>query len=305
MNDIKPTNAFPVPAYYVESKDDEISLVDLFRILFRRKMVILLSLVIFTALAILATFFTTEKTTFTTSIKIGGKPSIESNINALTKLKETYIPITKDANKNNDITRELKVDVRAPENSDLVILETISFAENHESVKKMHEEIAKKFIAEHDEKLNQNKVAFENKINRLSLTIESLKNSTYLTTLRNNVASLRKRYLDSGEISDNIKLDIKDELRFLQTKLIEEEQSTIVKTIDMQSKINDLRFQLETTPKTSLISIALETEKKRRSPFLIIALGVILGGLLGIFAAFFAEFISKVKDEEKRLESAN
>ena len=303
MNDIKPTNPIPVPAYYFENKEDEISLVDLFLILYKRKMVILLILIACTALAVAATFFTTEKTTYTTSIKIGGKPQIESNTNALTKLKETYIPITKDSFKSNDKLVGLNVTARAPENSDLVVLETQSLTTNHDLVEELHKAIAERLIADHDKQLNQNRVAIENQIDRLRLTLDSLKNSTYLTTLRNDVASLRKRYLDSEGLSDNMKLDVKDELRFLQTKLIEEEQSTTMKTIDMQSKINELRYQLETTPKTTLISLALESEKKRRSSLVVIALGIILGGILGIFAAFMIEFIGKVKEEDKKREA--
>lgn len=306
MNDIKPTTPVPVPAYYVETnKDDEISLVDLFLVLRRRKMVILLTLLACTALAVAATFFTVGKTTYTTSIKIGGKPQIEPNSAALTKLRETYIPVTKDAVSGNEAMSALKINARAPENSDLVVIETQTRDENHELVKQLHKLVAERLIAEHDKQLSQNRTAIENQIERLRLTLEGLKNSTYLTTLRNDVATLRQRYLDSEDLSENVKLDLKDELRFLQNKLIEEEQATTMKTIEMQSTINELRYQLETIPKTSLAGLALETDKKGRSPLVIITLGIILGGILGIFAAFMVELLSKVKEEEKRRAAEN
>ncbi len=302
MNDIKPTNAIPVPAYYIDNKEDEISLIDIFLVLFKRKMVILLTLLACTTLAVLLIFLTTEKTTFATSIKIGGKPAIESNISALTKLKESYIPITKDSLKDDDIIRDLKLKVRAPENSNLVIIETTTRTNNQDQVKELHQKIAERFIAEHNEELNLQQTAIENQIKRLQATLESLNNSTYLTTLRGDVISLRKQYFESDNISDNLKLDIKDELRFLQSKLIEEEQSTNMKTVDLQSSINELRYKLEITPKTSLLSLTLKSESKRTSPLMIIALGIILGGMLGIFAAFIVEFISKVKAKEKKCE---
>lgn len=307
MNDIKPTHAVPVPAYYVETnKDDEISLVDLFLVLRRRKAAILLTLLACTALAVVAIFFFgSEKITYTTSIKIGGKPQIEPNSVALTKLREIYIPITKGAISGNEALSTLKINARAPENSDLVVIETQTRDENRELVKQLHKLVAERLVADHNKQLSQNKTAIENQIERLRLTLESLKSSTYLTTLRNDVATLRQRYLDSEGLSNNEKLDLKDELRFLQNKLIEEEQSTTMKTIEMQSKLNELRYQLETMPETSLAGLALETDKKGRSPLVIIALGVILGGILGIFTAFMVELLSKVKEEEKRRAAEN
>jgi len=302
MNDIKPTNPVPVPAYYIEgSKEDEISLVDLFVVLYRRKMVILGTLVACTALAVLATFFMHEKITYTTSIKIGGNPPVESNTNALTKITESYIPATKNAVKDNDALSGLKITARAPEDSDLVILSTQTVEQNHEGVQQLHKMVADRLIADHEKQLDQKNEAIKNHIENLRLTLDNLKNSTYLTSLRDDIKSLRKEYLNSQNLSDNVKLDMKDELRSLQSKLIDEQKSADMKSIDIQSKINDLKFQIETTPKTSLNSLALKTDSKGRSPILIIALGIILGGILGIFAAFMVEFIGKVKEEEKKL----
>ncbi len=308
MNDIKPSNAIPIPAYYIDNKEDEISLIDIFLVLLKRKLVILLTLLSCTALAAFIAFtspMTAEKITYATSIKIGGNPPIESNTNALTKLKESYIPITQDGFVDEDIRKGLGVEVRAPENSNLVIIETTTQTENQDQVKGLHQKIAGRFIADHNNELNLQRTAIENQINRLQATLQSLTNSTYLTTLRNDVANLRKQYLESGNISDNLKLDIKDELRFLQSKLIEEEQSTNMKTIDLQSTINELRYKLEITPKTSLLSLTLKSGSKRTSPLKIIALGVILGGMLGIFAAFIVEFINRANAEAKRRELEN
>lgn len=302
MNDIKATTPVPVPAYYIDNREDEISLVDLFVVLYRRKMVILLTLLVCTGLAVLATLFTTTKITYTTSIKIGGNPPFEANTSTLTKLKEVYIPATKNAVKDNEMLSGLKVDARAPENSDLVVIETQTRDENHELVKQLHKMVAEGVITDHDKQLNQIRTAIEKQIEHLRLTLESLKNSTYLTSLRDEVKSLRKEYLSSQDISDNVKLDMRDELRNLQNKLIEEEKSANIESIDIQNTINDLKFQLETTPKTSLTGLALETDKKGRSPLLIIVLGVILGGILGIFAAFMVEFLGKVKDETEKRE---
>ena len=295
----------PIPAYYIDNKEDEISLIDIFLVLHKRKLVILLTLLTCTVLAVLATFFTTEKTTFATSIKIGGNPPIESNTSALTKLEESYIPITQGNFNDEDIKKGLAVEVRAPENSDLVIIETTTQSKNLDQVKELHQKIADRFMADHNNELNLQRAAIKNQIKRLQATLQSLSNSTYLTTLRNDVVNLRKQYLESDNISDNLKLNIKEELRFLQSKLIEEEQSTNMKTIDLQSTINELRYKLEITPKTSLLSLTLKSDSKRTSPLMIVALGVILGGMLGIFAAFIVEFINRANAEAKRRELEN
>lgn len=303
MNDNKPTTPVPVPAYYIDNRDDEISLVDLFVTLYRRKLVILLTLLICTALAVSMTFFTSEKTTYATTIEIGGEPEIESNTSALTKLQEVYIPATKNAVKNNQALSGLVIDVRAPKDSDLIILETQTVADKPDAVNELHSMVAQHFIAEHDKKLNQERVAIQNQIERLRLTLESIKNSGYLTVLRDNVAALRQQYLEAQNISDSVRLSVKDELRFLQTKLIEEEQAATGRSIELQSKINELRYKLDTMPETALISVTLETAKTTgTSPLMIIALGIILGGMLGVFAAFMVEFLSKVKHEKEKQE---
>jgi len=112
MNDIKPNNIMPVPAYYIDNKEDEISLIDIFLVLLKRKLVILLTLLTGTALAVLVVFIAPiamEKTTYATSIKIGGNPPLETNTNALTKLKESHIPITQADFKDGDIRKGLEV----------------------------------------------------------------------------------------------------------------------------------------------------------------------------------------------------
>lgn len=167
-------------------------------------------------------------------------------------------------------------------------------------MKELHQKIAERFIADHDEKLTLQRMAIENQVKPLLATLENLKNSTNLANLRIDVTDLRKQYLESDSISESKKLDIKDELRFLQSKLIEEERSTSKQIIDLQSTINELRYKQEITPETSLLSLTLKSGSKRKSPLMIIALGVILGGMLGIFAAFIVEFISRAKAEEKR-----
>jgi hypothetical protein len=249
---------------------------------------------------VLATFFTTTKITYTTSIKIGGNPPIETNTNALTEITESYIPATKNAVKKNKKLSGLKIEARAPEKSDLVILSTQTVEQNHDGVQQLHKMVADRLIADHEKQFAQKKEATKNQIDQLRLILENLKNSTYLTSLRDDIKSLRKEYINSQNLSDNVKLDMKDELRSLENKLIEEEKSANTSAIDTQSKINDLKFQMESTPKTSLTSLALETDKKSRSSIVIIALGIILGGILGIFAAFMAELLGKVKEEESK-----
>ncbi|ALP53230.1 hypothetical protein Tel_08715 [Candidatus Tenderia electrophaga] len=303
MNDIKPTTPVPVPAYYIDNREDEISLVDLFVVLYRRKLVILLTLLLCTGLAIAATFIKSEKTTYATTIEIGGDPKIESSTSALTKLQETYIPATLNAIKANETLSALNIEARAPKDSDLIILETQTVADNPDAVNELHSMVAQRFIAEHDKKLNQERVAIQNQIERLRLTLESIKNSGYLTVLRDDVATLRQQYLEAQNISDSVRLSVKDELRFLQTKLIEEEQAATTRSIELQSKINELRYKLDTMPETALISVTLETAKTTgTSPLMIIALGIILGGMLGVFAAFMVEFLSKVKHEKEKQE---
>lgn len=306
MNDIKPTTSVPVPAYYIDNRDDEISLVDLFLVLYRRKWVVLGTLLLCAALAVPAALLSPVKTTYTTTLKIGGEPRLESNASAATKFRESYIPLTQDAVKDDATLAGLSMEARAPDSSDLVILETETELPQADPVKQLHNMAAQRFIAEHQAQLDQARVAIENQIERLRLTLENLNNSGYLTTLREDVASLRQQFLESDALSEDKKSALKDELRFLQTKLIEEEQAAATRTIEIETRINELHYQLETLPKTALISLALETDRQRTSPLMIIALGIILGGMLGIFAAFMMEFLGKVKaeDQKRRTEEA-
>ena len=291
LNNMTQQQPTPIQVYQA---DDEISLVDLILVLFRRKTAVGLTVIICLALALSYGFTRPQMETYTTTLKIGGVTTpIEATPRTMAKLTENYIPTS-----NIGLDFDFNVETRSPKGSDFIILETVSTTKNKKDIEKLHNTIAQKLIKDHAVLITTRRASISAEIDRLSQTIDGMRNSNYLMSLTADIESTRKKLLKQN-ITDEYRESLKDVLRFLQTELASKEQNSTLQLIDYQSQLNDLQRQLDSLSGSSLFTNTIGQKENSKSPIVIAVLGVILGIMLGVFLAFILELVAKTKEAQK------
>lgn len=214
MNDIKPANAAPLPAYYVESKEDEISLIDLWLILAERKKIILLVAAFFLILAVIFGVTRTEKETYTTTIRIGsittgeGVKSVESTATTLAKLNEAYIPLVKSY-----LDTTIKINARTPQGSDLIVLESTTPQKLSDESISLHKGISDKIIEDHYTLVLPEISALEKNLTKLNLKLNDIKSPKYVENLRKDILleiENKKRAIKDANTPEFLQIPIKE-----------------------------------------------------------------------------------------------
>jgi len=117
------------PPYYYE---DEISLIDLWLVLVRRKKILISVFLIIVGLGLILAFVTPKKYGYNTSIEVGSRviqdrvQPIESPETLLAKIQVSYIPFVQQQyrNENSGDDKIYKISARVPKGSQLVVLES-------------------------------------------------------------------------------------------------------------------------------------------------------------------------------------
>lgn len=184
MNDATPRNdAALLPQYCTEPpRDDEISLVDLMLVLYSHKLAIAVTTLLSLALAFTVYLSVPDTTTYATSIRIGGSPAIESNGNTMARLNELHIPMVRNSLEPQSPLNGLPLVIRAPANSDLVIVESSAGDGTQAHVEALHRRVADALIGDHQRRLDSTRRAINNQIERMQRMQENLRNSTHLVT---------------------------------------------------------------------------------------------------------------------------
>ncbi len=134
---------------------NEISLVDLWFILCRRKVVFFIVFCLFLFLGVVISLLTPVKYSYTTSIEIGstvdqGRELIDSPDVLLAKIRESYIPLVlyKHAKSGPD-DRVYQISARAPSGSNIIVLESQGPEELSSIYLKLQTEIVEKVVTDH------------------------------------------------------------------------------------------------------------------------------------------------------------
>ena len=143
----------PVP-YYME---DEISLIDLWLVLVKRKQILLATWGIIMLVALIAALLLPKQFTYSTSIEIGSRV-INDNIHLiedpqtlLAKIQESYIPLVlheylRTSNNNANI---YKITARIPKGSEIVVLESKGTNEDSDSIMLLQQRVVDKVKQDH------------------------------------------------------------------------------------------------------------------------------------------------------------
>lgn len=284
MNDIRPS--YP-PQQMHPDYEDEISLVDLWLTLARHKTIIIATAAICAFGGLAYGLISSIKHTYVTVIQ-PGSPSLESTKTIISKLEKLYIPTTQAA-----LQSGVGVKVSTPDDQ-LIFLESSVPEEKAEAVRTLHSAVSKKLIDSHTILFDQQIASLKTLADNYASILRDLQNNNYAGVLGENISALKDkiaRTRSDSDLHDRLEL----ELKFNHSELAREQQQTKLASVDTQNKLDQLRLQIATAKNTSLVAVASETERKSKSPVVMVVLGFVLGGILGIFVAFLAEFRLKVK----------
>ncbi len=130
------------PAYY----EDEISLVDLWLVLAKRKKLILATIMVFSVLGVGAALLLPKKYAYTTTIEIGTRLEGERTVpiegieSVLVKVKETYIPLVQHQHREKSSDDNKLYDIKAsiPRKSQIVVLASKGQETSAKTYKALH-----------------------------------------------------------------------------------------------------------------------------------------------------------------------
>lgn len=249
------TPATPPPYYH----DDEISLVDLAKILVKRWKIIVLTFIVIVGGA-LAYALMQERTYQYVSLyhvaeqgtPTGSGPSaVESPNSVMAKIQNLYLgPITRELRESAGIERlPFEVNTTNPDDTLLVRLVSESSEANAELVADMHERLMNAIITDQQELVERNRERLEQFLQQAQRALEAA---------------------ESGGSSGDM----------LAT---------------LMSRVTQLEAQLAGINEGEVIQIAVQSlEPTGTSRSLIVALGLVLGGMLALMAAFISHFIGLV-----------
>ncbi|MEW6691443.1 MAG: Wzz/FepE/Etk N-terminal domain-containing protein [Pseudomonadota bacterium] len=253
-----------IPAYY---RDDEISLVDLWIAIARRKKLVLTVFILVVTLGLIVAFAIPKSYTYSTAIEIskywGGSSyaQLESPESVKSKLENVYIP---QATHSESVSPPLEVRVENPKNSLVLILKSKTPEADAERTRAVHERIVQAIAKEHAEQLSTLRGIYESQLKAAQAEAHALESTPSEGTL-------------------TLLLDKKRQIN------------------DLTSRIDGMR------PTYAPQLATRSAKPSSPSKALILALAGFLGLFAGLFAAFIAEFRDKVLERmaEQGEESAS
>ncbi|MBD3669236.1 MAG: hypothetical protein HUJ29_00545 [Gammaproteobacteria bacterium] len=259
--------------------DDEISLIDLIRVLLRRKKTIVLVFLIVTALGVIVTMLVPQVYESRAVVLIGKVTNqlIEEPDVLVQRLIEEYeVGDTSETEKEFPIVESISVDKRRAS----TILELTVRGETAEGARSYLDSVVQTLFAEH-------KSIYEKTLELEYQRLESMKEQiTELDSLISQVHELLSRLKRSDPVQASV-LAIESGKYLAMKPSLEEKYVTL----------DILLSELKTKPTQYLREPTLPLKTKQPRSKLYIAVSVIVGIFLGIFAAFIHEFMTNVKRE--------
>ncbi len=296
--------------------DDEISLVDLARVLLRRKAWIVGTFLI-CLLGALAFAVTKERQyTYTTSVLIGefGLDKYVAGANGTKSvLEKRIVPVVERqfVDKREIETIPFSTAVSADEGNNFVNLQSSAPENGQALVAEFHNEMAGALTSDHNEKLSLLEKESSIRLENLRVT---------LATEEQQLESLQKLLADSTKVMDQAVSEgevtasaqgadggmeatlnsSSKTLTFLLSQMQLTEQLS-----KRENRINELRGDIASEElkrswikPTRVVNVATASiSPTGTGKSLIVMLGAVLGLMLGLFAAFIAEFVGRVKND--------
>ncbi|WP_240455543.1 Wzz/FepE/Etk N-terminal domain-containing protein [Halomonas faecis] len=242
------------PQHYA---DDEISLVDLAKLLIRRwkAMVVIFLVVVFGALAY--ALMQTPAYTYTSIYSVaeaGGGDALETPASLVARTENLYLgPVTRELIEAEGLTSlPFSTRIANPDNTHIVRLSSTAPEAQAERVQAHHQALLERLKADQDEALERRRNALERQLSSLESTFEQ---------------GTETRSMGAAEIVSGA----------LQ-------------------RMFEVEAELEELEPGEVVQVAVQSlEQQGTNRKLILALGVVLGGMLAVMGVFFLHFASLVR----------
>lgn len=301
--------------YRHNQQDDEISLVDLARVLLRRKYWIIGTFLVFTLGALAYALMQERQYSYTTSILIGefGLDKYVAEAQGTKNVLENRIwpVIEREFVDSRDLERvPFGTSVTADEGNNFVNLKSEAPQRSQSLIEEFHSALAEALTSDHSEKLslleresdvrlNNLRAALETEEQQLERFQELLVNTSEVTGAATEEDEVAATAESSQQGMEAALSSSSNTLTFLLSQMQLTDQIS-----KRQNRINDLRGRIETeelkrswikpTRVTNMATASISPSGTGKS--LIVMLGAVLGGMLGLFMAFMAEFWSAVRN---------
>ena len=197
-----------IPAYY---RDDEISLVDLWIAIMRRKKLVLAVFSAVLLMGLAAALLLPKKYDYSAVIEIGGKlqqrdgisifTAIESSDSVKSKLESAYIPaaIRKYLGEEENADFLSRIKVQAPKDSNTLIISSTATEENGDELKGIMRDAAQALIEDHNRVTSTDVAVVQNELSDAQRALEALSDPDALTAkikaMESEVDAIKKNIL--------------------------------------------------------------------------------------------------------------
>ena len=291
--------------------DDEIDLVDLARVLIRRRWVIVVTFLLVTIAAAVYAFAQQPEYRFTSSIKLPELPQTEQEWPEMVALASRLEPESVAQWVSDGILTEARKEVAEEQEGStlpfgasvstsgkgaVLSIETRAEPEQQELVTEFHERIVTELQQHYRSEISPARQESRSRVADLRERLE---------TVRERLASLQN-YSGGRSGTGELSRDSED-LSRTETAMIMLSQLHLTDRIsDHEQELDEIRAELrqekarqarlETLVPDGGSIASLSTEATNRT--LVLVLGALLGAMLGVFMAFFAEFAARVREAE-------
>lgn len=173
------------PAYDRSDQTDEISLVDLARVVWRHRRPVYYTAAAFVVLGIATALLLPKKYAYTTTIEIGTRIEDQKTVplelpdTTLAKIREGYIPMAQQeylqAHAGDD--RAFKVEARIPKGSQLIVLESTAKEQDEPVYQEIQARVVQNLVTDHNRVFNIMRSGIELAKQRADRDLEVLKNT--------------------------------------------------------------------------------------------------------------------------------
>ncbi len=204
---------------------DEIDLVDLWLVLARHKILILLSILLVSGVGIGAAFMMKVNYTFSTSIDVGrvfteegsGKMALIEPLETIqAKLKESYLPLVlgQFAADNQFDKAGVKINVNIPKGSQLIVLQSRGTLDTQATHRDVHEAILLALQADHGELTGELQKRLDSSIAEASLMLDELEDPRLFAIkekkIKEQIDQAKRNQASLAEQREMISIGIKD-----------------------------------------------------------------------------------------------
>lgn len=283
-------------------KEDDINLIDIYKILTRRKFLILLIVALTTLIGTLYAVLKNDIFNYTAVFQIGtlsingtDKPLAYAK-NTVSEANELVIPTVLNAYYSEHPEQEKKLSILAsnPKESELVVLSAKSTEKDADLYKTLLTDVGNKLMSEQNKKSDEYKA-------QLSVQISNAKSRIQALLAAEN--EINKKIDGFQKLFKTKPIDNSGTTTLVITELFGQLQTNNREKYNLESQISNLEADLKLTSRSRyLIPVTRSLEPVNADKKIVIISSILVGLFLGVIAALTFNFVEKVKTE---LDSSN